>query len=204
MHPYSCVETIRIEQGRADQLDYHNRRMNNTRKACYGASDVLDLHTLIRPEAYESLTRCRVEYTDQVVKIEYLPYQIRPVESLQLVYDDTIDYTYKSTDRSALNALFEKRGTADDILIVKQGLLTDTSIGNIALYNGYEWITPRTPLLAGTRRAALLDAGMLTEADVCPEELTTYSRLCIFNAMIPFGTLTLPVKIHTQSPDSGK
>ena len=33
------------------------------------------------------------------------PISLRPVHSLQLVYSDDIDYTYKSTDREALNRL---------------------------------------------------------------------------------------------------
>ena len=46
---------------------------------------------------------------------------------------DTIDYTYKSAHREELNALYAQKGMADDILIVRNGYLTDTSISNIAL-----------------------------------------------------------------------
>ena len=44
--------------------------------------------------------RCRVIYDGGGIKeISYEAYQMRPVHSLQLVYSDDIDYTYKSTDR---------------------------------------------------------------------------------------------------------
>ena len=62
-----------------------------------------------------------------------------------------------------LNSLFQIRQDKDDILIVKNGLLTDTSIANIALYDGNDWYTPLHPLLKGTKRAELLDKGVLKE-----------------------------------------
>ena len=39
----------------------------------------------------------------------------------------------------------------DEILITRNGLLTDTSIANIALFNGKEWHTPKHPLLKGVQ-----------------------------------------------------
>lgn len=107
--------------------------------------------------------KCRVIYGREIEEITYTSYQIRPVHSLQIVYSDDIDYTYKSTDRSVINELFARRQEQDDILIVKNGLLTDTSIGNIALFDGNEWYTPKQPLLKGTRRASLLAMNLIKE-----------------------------------------
>ena len=109
--------------------------------------------------------------------------------TLQLVYSDDIDYTYKSTDREALNRLFACRGERDDILIVRRGLLTDTSIANIALFDGKDWFTPKLPLLRGTCRTALIDNGIIKEKDIRPEELSSYSFVRLFNAMIKWGAL---------------
>lgn len=74
---------------------------------------------------------------------------------------DTIDYTYKSAGREPLNCLFALRGACDDILIVKQGLLTNTSIANIALSDGTHWYAGTSPAerdqtgsLAGRRNLA--------------------------------------------------
>lgn len=50
--------------------------------------------------------KTRVVYGKQGVEaVEYAPYFIRNINSLQVVEDDTITYGYKSTDRSRLNAL---------------------------------------------------------------------------------------------------
>ena len=51
-------------------------------------------------------------------------------------------------------------------LIVKDGYLTDTSIANIALYDGYTWFTPAHPLLRGTKRAELLNKQLIVEKDI--------------------------------------
>lgn len=77
-------------------------------------------------------------------------------------------------------------------LIVRNGLLTDTSIANIALWNGLHWYTPAHPLLKGTHRARLLDEGILTERDIPVEEIKQYQKICLFNAMLHFGEMELP------------
>lgn len=175
-------------------LPYHTLRMNATRKAAYGATTPIDLSDFIAPSAYSERTKCRVEYGREVMKVEYAPYLIRPVATLRLATCDGIDYRYKSTDRSALNALFDGRGEADDVLIVRNGLLTDSSICNIALWNGRQWLTPAHPLLCGTMRAYLLDSRIIFPADIRVEHLPAFSRLRLFNAMIDFGQVEIGVE----------
>ena len=132
--------------------------------------------------------KARVVYGEQGVEaVEYAPYFIRNINSLQVVEDDTITYGYKSTDRSRLNALVAQKGNCDDIIIVKHGLLTDTSFTNLAIFDGKHWVTPRHPLLPGTKRAALLDKGMIQEADITLEDLRNANKVSLFNAMIEFG-----------------
>ena len=113
-----------------------------------------------------------------------------------MVRSDEIDYTYKSIDRGYLNQLYALRETADDILIVKNELVTDTSIANIALYNGSEWHTPKSPLLKGTQRAFLLDQQIIKEEEITLKQLFTYSRITLFNAMITFRKIEFPVGDH--------
>ncbi len=159
----------------------------------FGVTDEIDLCDYIDPVGYLSRTKCRVLYREQVEEVAYQPYRLRTIRSLRLVNRDTIDYQYKTADRSELDSLLALRDGADDILVVKNGLLTDTSFANIALWNGREWITPATPLLEGTHRAALLASGQLRPDDVHTDEIDLYQRICIFNAMIEFGEIGLPV-----------
>lgn len=192
MSPF--IETIRIEDGRVYNLAYHNRRMNETRRRLPGQVTPLDLGGFIRPENKPGRIKCRIEYEKEILKVEYAAYQIRPVSSLRLVVADGAAYPYKSTDRSVLDRLFALRGAEDDVLIVRCGMLTDTSICNVALWDGARWVTPASPLLAGTKRASLLDRGEIVTGDIRPGDLPGYSRIRLFNAMIEFGEIDLPVE----------
>ena len=103
------LETIRIEEGRACHLPYHNQRMNETR-AHLGLSDGLDLEAVIGDVSiYQQRTRCRIVYDTEIRSVEFFPYQIRSVKTLRLVEDNQVDYGCKYADRSALNRCFAQR-----------------------------------------------------------------------------------------------
>ena len=188
------LETIRIEEGRACHLPYHNQRMNETR-AHLGLSDGLDLEAVIGDVSiYQQRTRCRIVYDTEIRSVEFFPYQIRSVKTLRLVEDNQVDYGCKYADRSALNRCFAQRGACDDVLIVQNGDVTDTTIANVAFWNVETWFTPSTPLLKGTMRASLLDSHQIQEAKIRVEDLSHFSRLRLFNAMISFGEIELPIQ----------
>ena len=191
MFPF--IETIRIEDRRIHNLSYHNKRMNETRREVLQQAGLLDLADYIQPDTFRERTKCRVEYADDILKVEYAAYHLRPVSSLRLVVCDDADYSYKSTDRELLDRLFALRKTQDDVLIVRKGLLTDTSICNIALWDGAQWVTPAMPLLAGKKRASLLDRGEIVRGYISPDDLARYSRIRLFNAMIEFGEIDFSV-----------
>lgn len=188
------VETIRIENRKAENLAFHNERMNRTRNTFFGTCTPIDLANHIRlMNRTEETVKCRVVYNKEITEISYTPYRLRPVCSLRLIPADDLEYGYKSTDRKALEDLYGKRGDADDVLLVRNGLLTDTSIANIALSDGTRWYTPTFPLLKGTRRASLLKEGKITERIIRAEDIFAYSEITLFNAMIPFGKIRFPV-----------
>ncbi|MCD8041569.1 MAG: aminotransferase class IV family protein [Tannerellaceae bacterium] len=190
---YPFVESLRIENGQICHLRYHNERMNRTRREVLGCIDLIDLRGYIHPGQYREITKCRVEYRENVLKVEFDPYRLREIRTLKPVTCDSVCYHYKSTNRDCLNKLFALREECDDILIIKNGLLTDTFAANVALYNGKEWHTPTTPLLPGTTRARLLDQGTIKEQDIPLTALSNYQTIRIFNAMINFGRIELPV-----------
>ena len=190
---YPFIETIKLENGKIHNLSYHNDRMNETRRHFFGDVSELDLKDCINPESFQSRHRCRVEYAGNILKVEYFPYYIRPVTTLKLIVADDINYSYKSSDRTSINSLFALRGTQDDVLIVREGMLTDTSIANIALHKDGCWFTPVHPLLKGTKRKELLERGIIKEANIQADEIDDYTDIRLFNAMIGFGEISLPV-----------
>jgi len=197
------IETIRFCDGEACNLPYHDRRLNATRIHFWPASRPIQLADYLQPPTVSGIIKARVVYGEKgIEEVGYTPYLLRHIQSLALIHSDTVDYTYKSVRRETLNHLFSERGTCDDILIVKHGLLTDTSIANIALFDGTHWYTPQQPLLKGTRRAWLLDKGILAEKELRCEDLTAFSAIRLFNAMIEWGEVELPVQnIITHKPN---
>ncbi|MDF1878747.1 aminotransferase class IV [Sulfurimonas sp. SAG-AH-194-C20] len=177
-------ETIKILDGVVLHLEYHQERLN----AALDSSDRYVLHAIVKP-LKKGLYKCRIAYDIEDIKIEYLKYTKRKVESLKLVYCDTIIYDKKYSNRDALNALFAKREMCDDILIIKKGLVTDTSIANIAFFDGVTWFTPKTPLLKGTCRARLLDKGQIVEKDIKVKDIKRYKKIALINAMIDFDII---------------
>lgn len=185
------VETIKVKNGKALALAYHQARMERTIAHFFPALALTAMPRLeewVVPKADMDLFKTRVVYGEKgVEKVEYASYAMRPIRSLRVVCNDSIGYDYKSVDRSALNALVTKRGNCDEIVIVKNGMVTDSSYTNLALYDGHEWLTPRRPLLLGTKRAFLLDQGLLKEADLTLADLRRAQRVSLFNAMIDMG-----------------
>jgi len=184
----TLLETIRIEEGKVKNLPYHQARFDKSRKALFNATNPLALQKHIHPPQ-NGLYRCRILYRENIESIEYLPYRPKAIHTLKIITNNTLDYHYKYLDRSPLNTLLAACRDADDIIIQQHGLLTDTTIANIAFYNGNTWLTPSTPLLEGTMRASLLDKGILQTADIRRADLHRYTHVALMNAMIGFKIL---------------
>ena len=110
------IETLRIEDGKVWHASLHDRRMNDTRRAFFGPVPDLHVCDYLRPEVYTARTRCRLTYARDVIRVEYFPYHVCPVHSLQLVAKDDIDYRYKQADRRVLDEAFALRDTADIVV----------------------------------------------------------------------------------------
>jgi 4-amino-4-deoxychorismate lyase len=186
-------ETVRIEGGVPRHLPEHNRRLNRTRAEIFGAQDRIDLRDHIAPPPdHDGILRCRILYGNAVEAIEYLPYTPRERNTFALIRS-AIAYPHKALDRSELDALFARRGAADDILIVSpEGFLRDTSIANIALKIDGRWLTPEHPLLPGTVRARLLAEGKITTTPLRREDLTRAEAVAVLNAMVGFHIVENP------------
>ena len=131
--------------------------------------------------------KCRVTYSETIESIEFESYIPRIIRSLELVFDDSIDYGFKYRDRSALKALLDRRGDADEVLIVKNGLVTDTSYSNIVFLRDGKWFTPLVPLLPGTRRADYLQKKLIFPLNITPREIVQFEEARLINAMQSIG-----------------
>ncbi len=181
------LETIKIEDGEVSNLSYHQTRCDESRKALFHSTDRLDLSSLIHAPS-KKLYRCRILYNEKIHSIEYIPYIPKEIHTLKIV-SSNLEYDHKYANRDTLNTLLQKQSDADEIIIEKEGYLTDTTIANIAFYNGEQWFTPEKPLLKGTMRAKLLDEGFLHTRKIKKEEISNYTHVALMNAMIGFKIL---------------
>lgn len=189
------IESICCVDGVMKNLHYHNVRMNRSRYELFGCKDVINIRDSITIPDYvnKGIWKLRIHYDTTINNIEYELYRKKSIKSLKLLYDDTIDYSFKYADRSHLTRLFEQRGAADDILIIKNGCVTDSSSANVVFYDGKEWFTPSTPLLPGTKRAKLLDEGVITERYITVKEISLFTHISLINAFLDIGDIVVPV-----------
>jgi len=171
-------ETVKCDDYEIYNLSYHNKRISNT------IFKNLDLNEYIyAPNA--KLLKCKVIYNEEGIKeVIFDEYKKRDITTFKLVYDDSINYAKKRVNRDELNFLFEKRETADEIIIIKNNLVTDTTIANIVIFDGTSWITPKSPLLRGTTRDRFLEEKEIIEADISVEMLLNSKKIALLNAMV--------------------
>jgi 4-amino-4-deoxychorismate lyase len=178
-------ETIKCLNGVLHNIDAHTARMNRSRSVVFGCTDTIDLRETIQVPAKNDgiVYKCRVEYSRTIDRIQFLPYTIKIVNTIALVESDSAEYDHKWVDRSIFDKLLENTGT-DDILIIKNGLITDASIANVVFFNGTNWVTPSTPLLRGTKREQLLRDKKIFEAEIRKGDLHLFTQAKLINAMI--------------------
>jgi 4-amino-4-deoxychorismate lyase len=181
------LETIKIEGGEMHNLSYHQQRCDKSRLDLYHATNTLSLRVMIKPPK-TGLYRCRILYDKTLQTIEYIPYQEKVIRTLKIIEAD-LSYNHKYANRDAINRLLSLNPNMDDILIEQDGYIKDTSIANIAFFDGTNWLTPSQPLLEGTMRAKLIDEGFLQTKTIKKEDLYKYSQVALMNAMIGFKVL---------------
>lgn len=191
---FPVFETIKVYQGNIHNLELHSQRMLVTAKSLWNASiklkhlttDILALHN-------GNLQKCQIKYNQVNTEINLVDYTPRTITKLLLHKDDQIDYHFKFTDRQKLLGPLKDRRPDVDVLFVKNGLLSDSSFSNIALWNGREWHTPSFPLLYGTKRRFYLSQEKIIGKDIKAIDLKQYQYVSLINAMLDLNDLIIPL-----------
>ncbi|KLD98971.1 aminotransferase class IV family protein [Aliarcobacter butzleri] len=183
MESIKYFETIKCEDFEVFNLDYHQKRVANT----IGLN--INLQEYINPIS-EELLRCKLIYDENgVVDVLYFPYKKREIKSFKIIFDNEIEYSKKYLNRVKLDELYEKRDDCDEVIIIKNEIVTDTTIANIAIFYKNSWITSKNCLLGGTTRARLLEEKKLLEKDITLDMLKNASKVALMNAMIGFDEI---------------
>lgn len=181
------IESIKLLDGKFFNLFYHEQRMYRSLKSLYGVGIAPDLTELLQkvntPE--EGLYKCRVIYDKETTNVEVIRYHRKEIRTLRVVKGNLV-YDHKFTDRSGIDELFSRRGDCDDILIVKDGMVTDTSFCNIVFRRENTWYTPSQCLLQGTMRQSLLDRKIIVPASISVKDIRSFHSFKLINAMLEF------------------
>lgn len=181
------LETIKILDGEIFHIEYHQQRYERVLNSL-GVNPSKKLLDFIKPPEW-GLYRCRLVYNADTIEVTYHEYKKREINSFKLIFDNEIEYSHKAENREDIDRLFYLREDADEILIIKNLMITDTSIANIAFYRDGIWYTPKNPLLEGTTRERLLESGKIVQSDIKASDLRTFSKIALLNAMIDFDII---------------
>lgn len=175
-------ETIKIADFKPQNLEFHKRRIARSLgmiKAKFNLSELLN-------SPLGGVVRAKVIYDTcgNLIDTQYFAYEMREFREFKLV-DIKFDYSKKFLDRSKID---EAKGEFEEVVMIKNGLATDISIANLAIFDD-GWITPKNPLLQGTARARFLESGFLRQEDISVKRLLNAKRFGVMNAMIGFYEL---------------
>lgn len=199
------LETICILDGEIQNLRAHEERMRETADHFrFNAPRLPDPGAILLsgpdiPHRLEaSKVKCRVIYRDAIEEISFEKYIPRKISSLKLV-EASVDYSFKFADRTPFNGLLAQKGTCDEILITRNGFITDTSYSNVVFSKGKQYFTPENPLLNGTKRQKLLREGIISERIIHRDSLPEYDYIYLINAMLDIeDSISIPVSNIVQ------
>lgn len=185
---FQFFESICLENNKIQNLEEHQNRIDKTFTDFYLNSITHNLERLFKNLKIPKIkSKLRFLYNENSFKIVIEEYKEKRPETLKIVEINDYNYSYKFLDRSFINQIIEKEKQTQDILMTKNGLITDTSYANIAFFNGKVWETPISPLLFGTKRASLIKEAKICEAVITIADFKKYESFIIFNSMLDFN-----------------
>ena len=198
------IESIKIEDQKAFLLDLHQKRVNQT-FAHFGKEGSIDLAKIFKNLEHDEdgLYKLRIVYDlDKKFTTQLIPYAIPEIENFQLVENNSYDYSFKFEDRKEFERMKTKAKT-EEIIVVKNNHITDTSYSNILFLKGKEWFTPTTYLLNGVMRQHLLHEKKIKEIEITLQNIKEFSHFQLINAMNDFDDMFIyPIERIVNLPES--
>lgn len=198
------IESIRIEDNEAFLLDLHQKRVNQT-LANFGVAGSLNLKKIYEDAHFDEdgMFKLRIIYDlEKNFRKQLIPYAVSEIHNFQLVENNNFDYSFKFEDRKEFERMITKAKT-DEVIIIKNNHITDTSFANLLFLKGKEWFTPSAYLLNGVMRQHLLHHKKIKEADITLQNIKDYSHFQIINSMNDFDDMFVyPLAKIVNLPDS--
>lgn len=198
------IESIKIEDQKAFLLDLHQKRVNQT-FANFGKEGSIDLAKIFKNLEHDEdgMYKLRIVYDlDKKFTTQLIPYAIPEIENFQLVENNSYDYSFKFEDRKEFERMKTKAKT-EEIIVVKNNHITDTSYTNILFLKGKEWFTSTTYLLNGVMRQRLLHEKKIKEIEITLQNIKEFSHFQLINAMNDFDDMFIyPIERIVNLPES--
>ncbi|MBU4538742.1 MAG: aminotransferase class IV [Weeksellaceae bacterium] len=198
------IESIKIEDQEIFLLNLHQKRVDDT-FAHFGKEGSIDIAKIYKDLAHDEdgLFKLKITYDlNKNFRTQLIPYAISEIDDFQLVENNGYDYSFKFEDRKELEKMITK-AKADEIIIVKNNHITDTSFSNILFKKGKDWFTPTTYLLNGVQRTHLLKNKKIKEAEITLQNIKEYSHFQLINALNDFDDMFIyPISKITNLPDT--
>ena len=184
------IESIKVEDQKIFLAELHQKRMNETFSSL-GKECKIDIHSLFLNLEHDEdgLYKFRIEYDlENNFKTQIIPYAISQLDDFELVIDNEIDYSFKSADRNQLQKLKDK-SRADEVIIVKNNQVTDTSYSNLLFLKEKTWFTSKSYLLNGVMRQNLLQKKEIKETEITLDNIKEFTHFQLINALNDFDDM---------------
>ena len=197
-------ESIKIEDQEVFLLELHQKRVNAT-FAQFGMENSIDLAKIIKDLKIDEdgFFKLRIVYDlNRNYKTQLIPYAVAEIDSFQLVENNTYDYAFKFEDRKEFERMKTKAKT-EEIIIVKNNCITDTSYTNLLFLKDEKWYTPSTYLLNGVMRQHLLATKKIKETEITLQNIKEFTHFQLINSMNDFDDMFIyPIERIVNLPES--
>lgn len=188
------IESICFEKGEYKLPELHQERINKTFRKFFPLTIPFDLISQLPKLDFKGKHKVRMVYSNESIDVKVEKYSPKNILSLKIIKTPSIDYTYKHEDRKLITKLYSLRGASGDIIIVKNGFITDSSYANLVFWDGSKWYTPKSYLLDGVKRQFYLRYGLIAEKKISLTDIESFEKVSLINAMLDLGDTEIDVK----------
>ena len=187
---FPLFESICVENYQIKLSEFHQKRMDNSYLKLFNVKNKWSIKKIFESLKIESNQKykLRINYSQSKYSISLKKYFKKKIRSLQCLELNDYSYDLKYTDRSVIDKNNKLKSLSDDILIIKNGFVTDSSYCNIVFFDGLSWVTPKFPLLNGVQRNFLLKNKIIFKKKIKVSDISKYKSFVLINSMIEFNT----------------
>ena len=198
------IESIKVEDQKIFLAELHQKRVNDT-FSHFGKEGSIDVAKIFKNLDIDEngLYKLRIIYDlNKNFRTQLIPYAISEIDDFQLVENNNYDYSFKFEDRKEFEKMKMKAKT-EEIIVVKNNHITDTSFSNLLFLKGKNWFTPTTFLLNGVQRQHLLKTKKIKETEITLNNIKEFSHFQIINSLNDFDDMFIyPIEKIVNLPES--